>query len=246
MQKQLFVRSIPAFAIAFGAFGCAAVLTASPATAATAADIAQADTELAPLEAEFRTLLLTNGKAKYLEYYADVDPSAKAKIAKAYGILRTKGLGDPKTAAAVAALCESAFGMKNAKAIVEAWSATGQNPGLETYTVANKVRLVAKFAPEILEFYDLAALDEIDRLQMEALNGMIARNLEETARIKERTARNLEETARIKEETARIKEETARNLEEAAQSEARAAQLQREIERMDKVIRRLGALLDRN
>ena len=193
--------------------------------AATGDAVVLVEKERVGLEREFKALLEANGKSKYLEQYAVLEPKAKDKIASSYRILQTKGLEDKKTAAATAALIESGLGVQNAKTIIREWTKNKKDANLETYTVAQKIRAVAKLAPEILEFYDIAELEEIDRLQIEVLQA---------------------QTAAIEQRSADADKRSADADKRSADADKRSAANRKEIERLHAVIKRLGALLDKN
>lgn len=58
--------------------------------AANEGGIVLVEKERVKLEKEFVPLLEANGKAKYLEQYSMLDAKSKDKIARAYGMLKTK------------------------------------------------------------------------------------------------------------------------------------------------------------
>lgn len=172
--------------------------------AANEGGVVLVEKERVKLEKEFVPLLEANGKTKYLEQYAMLEPKAKDKIASGYRILKTKSLEDKKTAAAVAALIESGLGVQNAKTIIREWTKNRKDANLETYTVAQKIKAVAKLAPEILELYDIAELEEIDRLQVEVVQAQAAANRQEAAASEQRAAASEQRAARLKEENAKL------------------------------------------
>ncbi len=193
---------------------CAGIFALAPATfafdspyepiAATGDGIVLVEKERTRLEQEFLPLLAANGKEKYLEYYAQLDSKAKNRIARGYVLVKEAGLDARKTAACVAATIESALGIKNARIIIDAWSKDGRDANVETYTTAQKIKSVGKLVPKILALYNIAELEEIDRLQIEVIEQQTAASERRAEASERRAEASRQEIARLQEENAKL------------------------------------------
>jgi len=193
--------------------------------AATGGSVVLVEREHVKLEREFLALLQANGRERFVPMYESLSPKDKERIARCYAIFKEKGLDERRIMAGTSMVIESAFGVRNAKIIIREWTVNKRDANIESYTIAPKIKNAARLAPEILELYDVAELEEIDRLQKEVFDAVIAAS---------------EQRAAASEQRAAASEQRA------AASEQRAAANRKEIERLDAVIKRLGALLDKN
>lgn len=166
------------------------------------------ETERARLENELILMLKEAGRQKYADLYAGLPKNSKLKVAKSYSEIQKSIADAKKVLAATSMIIEVEEGLKNAKVFIEEWQSNQKVSGVETYTVAPKVRSVAKFAPGILGWYDLAQLQEIDRLQKQTFDAIIAQT----------------------------ENEIAQNRQEIAQTDQRIAKLKNDIERLQKLL----------
>lgn len=165
--------------------------------AATGYAVVLVEKDRVKLEKEFVPLLESNGRSKYVVMYSALDSSSKEKIAKCYATFKDKGLDERRILAGVSLVIESAFGMRNARIIIRDWSSAKKYSGVEFITAAPKIKNAAKLAPEILQFYDVAELEEIDRLQKDAVDAIIAANRQAAAASEQRTAALRKENERL-------------------------------------------------
>lgn len=101
-------------------------------------------------EREFTALLNANRKQIYVDQYSQISSSAKDRVVRAYALLKDKGLPERKFAAAVATVIETEMAVNNAKIIVRTWNEKHERANVETYVAAPGIKMIARFAPEIM------------------------------------------------------------------------------------------------
>jgi hypothetical protein len=160
--------------------------------------------ERVKLEKEFKPLLEANGRGRFIPMYDSLPATNKDRIAKCYAIFKEKGLDEKRIIAGTSMVVESAFGAQNAKIIIREWTVNKRDANIESYTIAPKIKNAARLAPEILELYNISELEEIDRLQKEVFDAIIANSEQRAAANRQEAAASEQRAARLKEENAKL------------------------------------------
>jgi hypothetical protein len=169
--------------------------------AATGDGIVLAETERTKLEREFLPLLET---ANTKRYYDVLTPKLKNVVAKSYETLKSSGLEQKKIVSGTGMVAESMYGFVSAKKFVEEWKRTGKDPNIELVSIATRLKPIIRKVPELAPYFDMAELEEIDRLQLEVMNAIIAQNRQEIAQSDARIAQNRQDITKLKEDIRKL------------------------------------------
>lgn len=173
--------------------------------AATGDSVVLTEAERTQQEREFLPLLERNNRIKALkDYYPALTPKLKNVVANAYNLMRDKGLDEKKLAMGTGMVTESMYGIVAARILVKEWTTNRKRADLEITSIATRLKPIIRQVPEMAALFDMAELEELDRLQMEVLNAVIAESEKRTAEMKKETAEMKKEIAKLQRAIKRL------------------------------------------